>query len=73
MVWKIAIMRTYTPEMASWVAALVQTHGGPDAVLDGPRNPPNIDMTLSDYQLFFKHCGKDGVLQGDLWEDAPRL
>jgi|Cyp1metagenome_2_1107374.scaffolds.fasta_scaffold68402_1 hypothetical protein len=57
--------------MAAWVAALVQTHGGHGAVLDGPRNPPTIDMTLSDYQLFFKHCCKDGVLQGDLWEDAP--
>ena len=41
--------------------------------LPGPRNPPIIDMSLTDYQLFFQHCCRDFVLQGDLWEDAPML
>ena len=59
--------------MAAWVTTLFQTHGGPDCELPGPRNPPNIDMSLSDYQLFFQHCCKDFVLQGDLWEDVPML
>lgn len=39
---------------------------GPQEPLPGPPNPPQLDMMLTDLELFRVHC----IPLGDTWEEA---
>ena len=63
-------LRAYTSEMASGVTSLFEIHGGADAVLGAAKQPTSVDPMLTDVELFFMHCVKDGYLIGDPWHDV---
>jgi len=63
-------LRAYTSEMASWVTSLFEIHGGADASLGAAKEPIYVDPTLTDVELFFEHCVKNGFLIGDPWLDV---
>lgn len=69
-----ASVRKYTFQFGQWLAALLETHGGPEVELDPCRCDREIDGSLTDVELFFKHCvTPDGKLAGDPWFDVPQL
>ena len=65
-----AAIRTYTAEFGAWLCNLFDAHGLEHANLPAPRNPPDLDVSATDLELFMKHCVVDGALVGDLWADA---
>ncbi|CAL1152282.1 unnamed protein product [Cladocopium goreaui] len=57
----------YTPEFGQFVLEMVQSRAGEP--LPGPPNPPTLDATMTDLELFRHHC----MDLGDQWPEAKLM
>lgn len=57
----------YTPEFGQFVLEMVQSRAGEP--VPGPPNPPALDVTMTDLELFRHHC----MDLGDKWPEAKLM